>query len=101
MIVEFTAGAAQVREADDCTRLDVATSLEAADLDTVLAATGTGTRDGENVLLDVGALRERARAAAAAPDWESRWAAMIDYAARKGWLSLDGTTVQAHIEQGR
>jgi len=98
VIVELGREAAIVRDADDCTRLSVATDLAGADLDAALATTGTGTRDGSAVLLGVPVLHDRARAAASAPDWESRWSAMIDYAAGKGWLSADGSAVQAHLE---
>jgi len=32
------------------------------------------------------------------PDWEPNFDQMIAYAARKGWLSEDGTRVRAHLE---
>jgi hypothetical protein len=35
------------------------------------------------------------------PDWEQKFDTMIDYAARKGWLSEDGTRVRAHLETER
>ncbi|HLF99807.1 MAG TPA: hypothetical protein VI916_05005 [Acidimicrobiia bacterium] len=31
-------------------------------------------------------------------DWENEFAAMLAYAATKGWLDDDGTEIQAHIE---
>ena len=101
MIVELGADGAVVREPDDCISLSVATALTGTDLDAALHTSGTGTRsaDGDSVLLDVSVLHDRARAGASAPDWESRWTAMIEYAARKGWLSADGSAVQAHVER--
>lgn len=35
------------------------------------------------------------------PNWERDFDSMIAYAARKGWLSEDGTRVRAHVESGR
>lgn len=100
MIVELTGGGIRVHEADDCTRLSVTTALAGPDVDTALRASGAGARDGsaDHLLLDVPTLHERAREAASAPDWESRWTTMIDYAARKGWLTPDGSAVRAHLE---
>jgi hypothetical protein len=99
MIVEVTAEGAGVRDADDCGRLSVATGLAGADLDAALEASGIGARAGQDVLLDVAVLRDRARAAASAPDWDSRWSSMLDYATRKGWVTPDGAAVRAHIER--
>jgi hypothetical protein len=105
MIVQVTPAGVSVHDADDCTRLSVDTALAGAELEAALRAHGAGERaggahgGGDDLLLDVAALHERARAAASAPDWESRWTAMIDYATRKGWLSADGTAVRAHVER--
>jgi hypothetical protein len=99
MIVDIAADGALVHEADDCTRLSVRTGLGGRELDAALASAGFCTRAGDgDVLLDVETLHERARAAAVAPDWESKWSAMIGYAGSKGWLTPDGSAVQAHIE---
>lgn len=101
MIVRVRAGAASVEDADDCARLHVESTLDREAVARALAETGTGTltADGD-VLLDLGALHDRARAAATAADWEDRWQAMVGYAARKGWLSADGHGVQAHLVAG-
>jgi hypothetical protein len=100
MIVELTGLGIRVHEADDCTRLSVTTALAGLDVDTALRASGAGARDGsgDHLLLDVPTLHGRAREAASSSDWESRWTAMIDYAARKGWLSPDGSAVRVHLE---
>ena len=102
VIVELTADCIRVHDADDCGRLSVATALAGPEIDVALRSTGAGTREGANgtdtVLLDIPALRAHARAAASAPDWDSRWEAMIGYARRKGWLTPAGTAVRAHLE---
>jgi hypothetical protein len=99
MIVVVTDDGVSVREADDCMRLSVSTALRDQHVAAALARSGMGTLvDGRDVLLDVGILHERARAAASAGDWEDRWVAMIDYAGTKGWLTDDRTAVRAHID---
>jgi hypothetical protein len=101
MIVEVTTDGLDVREADDCTRLSVSTTLPDPQVDLALVRTGAGTRaaDGPDVLLDVAMLHQRAKALASAADWETRWTAMIDYAAAKGWLTDDRSAVRAHIDR--
>jgi hypothetical protein len=99
VIVQLSAGSARVAEADDCTRLHVTTSLPADAVDDALRGSGLGRLDSdENVLLDRETLRTRARAAAGAPDWDERWAAMIGHARSKGWLTADDVAVRAHVE---
>ncbi|MTD54064.1 hypothetical protein [Amycolatopsis pithecellobii] len=86
-----------VEENDDCTRLHVVTEgLDEAAVGAVLAGGGLG-RPGTpgQVWLDVAALRARSRGAAR--DWPERFAAMIAYARRCGWLSPDGGLAAAHI----
>jgi hypothetical protein len=99
VIVQLSADSARVAEPDDCTRLHVATSLPADAVDDALRGSGTGHLDTEqDALLDVETLRTRARAAADAPDWDERWAKMIDYARSKGWLTAGDAAVRAHVE---
>ncbi|GAA4658684.1 hypothetical protein [Amycolatopsis dongchuanensis] len=99
MIVRLTRTDALVAEADDCARLHVGTTLAPDEVDAALRATGTGrlAEDG-NALLDLRTLHARARSAAASADWADRWEAMIAYARKKGWITADGTAVQAHVE---
>ena len=99
MIVELTADAATVAEADDCTRLHVATALPRDQVDAALRGTGTGSLDDAgDAVLDLPVLHERAQALATAPDWDDRWSKMIGYARSKGWVSADDGSVQAHVE---
>lgn len=90
-----------VEEADDCARLNVETLLEGAELDAALRAEGLGSLAADGADLEVDALHARAAAQAGAPDWESRWAAMLEYARGRGWVSADGRTVRAHVEPVR
>jgi hypothetical protein len=89
-------GTAKVCDADDCASLEV--RLDAVEDSDALARAGLGRWDGAGEIdLFVGRLRTLARASATVPDWELRWSAMIDYAARSGWLAPDGSTVRAHV----
>lgn len=99
VIVQLTRTSAGVAEADDCTRLHVGTTLAPSEVDAALRATATGrlAEDG-NALLDLRTLRVRAQSAASSAGWEERWEAMIAYARKKGWITADGTAVQAHVE---
>jgi hypothetical protein len=47
---------------------------------------------------DVAALRAAAEPRATAPDWSTRWDAMIAGARSQGWLSDDGATLQVRVE---
>lgn len=100
MIVRLEPEGALVTDADDCGRLHLETALPDRRLRVALRETGTGELgpDG-SVWLDVAVLRSRAQLSATAPDWADRFAAMIAYAERKGWLSPDGHAVQAHVER--
>lgn len=99
MYVLVTDGSAAVHEADDCNSLDV--RIEASDRAGVadaLNSAGLGSWDGgPDVDLIVQGLYALAHATTTAQDWEQRWAAMLGYAARSGWLAPDGSTVRAHV----
>jgi hypothetical protein len=97
--VLVTDGSAAVHEADDCTSLEL--RIEASDragVTDALISAGLGRWDGgSEVDLNVQGLHALAHARATAPDWEQRWAAMLAYADRSGWLAADGSTVRAHV----
>jgi len=97
--VEVTAAGVRVGAADDCTSLDVRAAPDSRpSLDEALRGSGLGAWDGGTEAgLNVAELRRRAAAQDVSPDWAQRWAAMIAYARRQGWLSRDGTTVRAHV----
>lgn len=99
MIVRVTDTKIVVEDRGDLTRLHVATRLDADAVNEVLVRLRAGclTDDG-STLLDLAFLRVHAEAGGVGDDWGERWQAMIDYAARKGWLSADGRLVRAHVE---
>jgi hypothetical protein len=86
-------------EADDCTRFDVVVHGPADDgaLDRVLAGSTLGRTLGADVLVTVDAVR-RLAAGAVAAGWEADFAAMLDYARSRGWLTDDGREIRAHVE---
>lgn len=100
MVVTLAVDGAVVADADDCTRLRLATALDGPVLRTALQGTGTGelAPDGA-VWLDLAVLRSRAQIAATAPDWPQRWDAMVAGAERSGRLSVDGRAVRVHVER--
>jgi hypothetical protein len=95
-------GSAGVRDADDCTSLEVRIAAKGGPgAGDGLTASGLGHWDGgTEVDLVIEDLHALAAAAATAPDWADRWVAMLAYAARRGWLSPDETTVRAHVVAG-
>lgn len=99
MYVLVANGSASMREADDCTSLEVRiASGDRLGVTDALTSSGLGRWDGgTEVDLTVQRLHALADATATAPDWEQRWAAMLAYAARSGWLAPDGSTVRAHV----
>lgn len=98
MIVTLAPDGAVVRDADDCTRLHLATELRGDALRIALRDTGTGqvAPDG-SAWLDLAVLRSRAQLLASVPDWARRWTDMISYAERSGWLSVDRRSVRVHL----
>ena len=105
MIVEVIGGVderpqARVVDIDDLGRLHLAlgevTDEEAAE---VLQRSGLGRmQDAETAFLDAAALRAAAEPRATAPDWTTRWDAMIDGARSQGWLSADGASLRVRVE---
>lgn len=53
--------------------------------------------DGSHLMVPLGTVRRMATGRVG-PSWERDFESMIAYAARKGWLSDDGTRVRAHVE---
>jgi hypothetical protein len=97
-------------EPADCRRFHVAVrgTGDAAVLDRILRVSGVGCVDGDGeALVHVAAVRRLAAAAGATTDpghpddqWETDFAAMLGYAASKGWMSEDGDSIRAHVEWG-
>jgi len=89
-------------DAADCTRFHVAVAGpgDAAALDAALRADAAGELDGDGeALVRVDAVR-RLAAGAVGESWGPDFAAMLDYARSKGWLSEDGSLIRAHVAWG-
>ncbi len=104
VVVDMTAAPASValEEPADCGRFHVAVrgTGDAADLESALRGSAVGTVDGDGeALVDVAAVR-RLAAGSVDETWETDFAAMLDYARSKGWLSEDGASIRAHVEWG-
>ena len=86
-------------EPDDCTRFDVVVHgpPDSGELDRALARSAVGRTAGDDALVTVEAVR-RLAAGSVADGWEGAFAAMLDYARSRGWLSDDGQEIQAHVE---
>jgi hypothetical protein len=91
-------------EPADCGRFHVAVrgSGDAATLDQALRANEVGSVDGDGdgeAMVRVDAVR-RLAAGTVGETWDDDFAAMLDYARSKGWLSEDGASIRAHVEWG-
>jgi hypothetical protein len=90
----------QLVSADDLTSLSVrveASPVDPAAISSMLRSAGAGDVAADHVWLDISWLR--AAAGTPGPDWPQRFAAMLEYAQARGWLSPDGRRVRAHLEQ--
>jgi hypothetical protein len=88
-------------EPADCGRFHVAVRGrgDAATLDQALRANDVGSVDGDGeAMVRVDAVRRLA--GAVGETWDDDFAAMLDYARSKGWLSDDGASIRAHVEWG-
>lgn len=61
-----------------------------------LAEAGELVDDGRHVMVDVAAVRHLAAGRVHA-DWAGEFEAMVQFAARQGWVSPDGGHVRAHV----
>ncbi|WP_350246561.1 hypothetical protein RBB84_19565 [Rhodococcus sp. D-6] len=98
-------GPPSVQEPEDFRRLSIVATTgqsPSAVLDALLSANlAVVESTPETIKLDVSAFRDAARAALSAtptPEWETSFAAMLDYAQHRGWYQPDTGTVAAHIE---
>lgn len=88
----------RVDEPEDCGRLHVeADGLDLAEVAAAVTADGLGSMAGDGtVWLEVGRLRALCRGGTT-PDWDERFAAMIEYARSAGWLDAGGARIAAHV----
>jgi hypothetical protein len=100
MIVLLAAEGMVVQDADELDAVRLRTELDPAGAGTALEVTGSGTLvDDDCAGLDLAVLRSRAELLATAPDWDIRWAAMVDRADAQGQLSDDRRCVRVPIER--
>jgi hypothetical protein len=94
MIVRIAAdGGVSLDDAADCKRLQVE-AIDATRAGAALEAAGAGRPlDAEHVLVDVTWLAHES-AGIADPD---AFAGMLAYAGSKGWTTIDGSAVRAHL----
>jgi hypothetical protein len=94
--VDPASGTVELREPDVFTALHVEAGSAAPDA--VLAALGPdgAPADDGHVLVSVEAVRRWA-GPAADEAWEQGYAAMLDFAASKGWVAREGTMIRAHL----
>jgi hypothetical protein len=86
----------------DCGRFPVAVrgGGDAGTLDRALRSNEVGSVDGDGeAMVRVEAVR-RLATGAVGETWEADFAAMLEYARSKGWLSDDGSSIRAHVEWG-
>jgi hypothetical protein len=114
LVVDLSTGGVMLREREDLQRFSVQAvpehpgdgpaegALGALAAALSVHAVGTVGPDGD-VLVPTAALRRLAVDAARedgtslAPDWETEFVGMVDYAASKGWTAEDGS-LRAHVE---
>ncbi len=114
LVVDLSTGAMGLRDGDDMGRFslqvlpgepgDGAESAALGALAAALSIQGAGTVEPDgDVLVPADAVRRLAEDAAAdqgrslGDQWESGFAGMLEYAAKKGWTTDDGS-IRAHVE---
>lgn len=91
MILVVTDDAVRLDDSDTFTELAVDASPETAGA--VIDSTGIGRLDGDHLWIDIDSLRNLGRET---DEWQGKFAAMIEYAVRKGWADNENR-VRAHI----
>ncbi len=95
MYLRVSAEGTSLEEPEDLKRfhVEVAPGVQ----DPAVALVGWARLDGDHAWVDVEALR-RAAAGRVGARWDADFAGMLEYAKAKGWLSEDGSAIQAHLE---
>lgn len=100
MYLKVERGSLSLEEPDNVRTFDVRCreSLTEADLRAVLTLADAGELidGGRHVMVDVAAVR-RLAAGRVHADWAGEFEAMVQFAARQGWVSPDGRRVRAHV----
>jgi hypothetical protein len=101
MIVVVGTDGVHVEAPEDLRRFHVQ-APPGVDAAAALAAVGFGRGagdGGDDLLVSVAAVRAAVSGQVDPNVWEPQFAAMLDYAGSKGWLSDDGTMIRAHVER--
>jgi len=99
IIVVAPDAAVSLEDADNCNAFHLeARGVDADGVAAALARDGAGRLAGDDAFVDRSAV-ERLAAGQVGDDWAERFAGMLAYADKKGWLDADGL-VQAHVEWG-
>ena len=69
----------------------------ATELAVLLGSSGWGTYDGSHAWIRIEALREAA-SGRVADGWDERFAGMVDFADKHGWLDASRTSIRCHVE---
>jgi hypothetical protein len=100
VIVRLEADGAVVADADDCSAVQVQTTLDRAGLRTALQRTATGSVVDESavdVVLDLAVLRSRAALVATVPDWAERFDQLVASSGER--LTDDGLGLRVPVER--
>lgn len=84
---------------DNCEvfHVEVAGSMEPADVDEVIAGNAAGRLVGDSAYISVDKIRAWAEGRTG-DDWPTRFQVMLDNAGRNGWMNDDRTYVMAHLK---
>lgn len=96
MYLRVSGEGTSLEDPEDLKRFHIEMAAEVTD--PVAALTGWARLDGDHAWVDVEAVR-RAAGGRVGARWDADFAGMLDYARAKGWLSEDGTAIQAHVER--
>jgi hypothetical protein len=93
------AAAVELTEPDDFKGFKIVVRREDTDqLEAALDGVATVEPGGEAAFVEIEALKGLAGDRASDPDWLSSLDGMVSYAQTKGWVSDDGSSLQAHVE---
>lgn len=93
--------AVELTEPDDFKGFKVVTrQVDSDDLGAALDGVATVEPGGEAAFVSIDALKRLAGDRGSDPEWLGSLEGMLAYARTKGWVSEDGSSIQAHVERG-
>ena len=97
MIVSVSQGGVCLLEPADFKRFMVVSSLDPDLTRTSLLDEAARDHDGDGCWIDLDWINAASGPLASDPAWQGGFAAMLDYAASKGWVNRLDRTVRAHV----